>query len=110
MTIDELRQKLEDACEYAIKELGLQIRPCAFGVVGGEPDGTGCCCPVGALELHSRIRRTGLGRAWGFNYETVADGFDLCEWSAPTNEFGRELYELGVDLRKKFYKPLSVHS
>jgi hypothetical protein len=110
MTIDELRQKLEDACEYAIKERYLRITPSSFGVIDGEPTGSGCVCPIGALELYTKTRRGKLGSDWGFNYDVIANGFDLCEWSAPTEKFDRELYELGVDLRKKFYNSLSVHS
>lgn len=107
MTIDDIKQMMEKACKYAEETLDLKIKPGNYGVRRrAEPDGSGCCCPVGALALYLKTAPTYLE----FNYDPFVDAFDsdlvgdqleraALGW---TDERSRQLFRLGVEFRKKY--------
>jgi hypothetical protein len=107
MTIDDIRAMMEKACTHA-ERLELRIKPGNFGVEKLEPDGTGCCCPIGALELYLKMPK----HTFEFDYDPFVEGFDTTlvggalekaalGWS---DDIYRELFRLGHEFRKKFVK------
>jgi hypothetical protein len=113
MTIDveALKYNIEKACEYAQKEFDLTIAPNAFGVITRNgvptPEGGGCCCPIGALELFTKTSKA----TFEFNYDCFVEGFDseldeeaiekhASNWDAPH----AAIFKLGVEFRKKYVK------
>lgn len=112
-TFDWIKRYLTEACAFAEKK-GLTIKPHNFGIHlterGGELDGSGCLCPIGALELFLKKPR----QAFNFNYDPFVDGFDseiepfeveeqAKAWTEKDPVYG-ELYRLGRDFRKQYVK------
>lgn len=110
--IDKLRELLTSACEFAIS-MGLRIRPDSYGCVESSsivmPDGSGCCCPVGALRLLTKKCLRQIEQELGEDAYAFMDGFDGQghEFDFEGSPHKTAVRNLGIEFRKK-YCPLGL--
>jgi hypothetical protein len=111
LTVEILREEIKKACEY-VERFGGVIRSGSFGTGRDQlsvMEG-GCYCPIGALELLRKQRRSDFN----FNYDPFIDGFDseIDEWEVEEQAVAWEqkwkdagkVYRLGRDFRKQYVK------